>query len=363
MMRRVFEFLRGAKKTEPGRPAAATPSVVEPARDAAAASYEASLAQTIDFYNNTDFNKYSGIFDYWGSTYIQPMRREIGAANSMEFFAVALRDSARNCGATFPHFCSVGAGDCSNEIAIASFLIELGLEDFTIECLELNGDLLERGRQAAVAAGLEKHFTYVVTDLNAWTTEAKYHGIMVHHALHHVVNLEGLLDAIKGSLLPGAYFVVADMIGRNGHMRWPEALAHLQRFWQELPPNYRYNRLLSRQEDVYENYDCSPVAFEGIRAQDILPLLIERFSFHKFLAFGNVVDVFVDACFGPNFNVENEWDRKFIDRVHAFDEQAFLSGELTPTQMNAVLAVEPATEPYYVRGLSPERSVRHPDRD
>ena len=44
-------------------------------------------------------------------------------------------------------------------------------------------------------------------------------------------------------------------------------------------------------------------SFEGIRAQDILPLLVERFTFDEFIGFGNVIDPFVDRSFGPNFDI------------------------------------------------------------
>ncbi len=66
-------------------------------------------------------------------------------------------------------------------------------------------------------------------------------------------------------------FVTNDMIGRNGHQRWPEALEIVNQYWHELPEAYRYNKLLSRYEPEYMNWDCSTEGFEGIRAQDILP--------------------------------------------------------------------------------------------
>ena len=83
---------------------------------------------------------------------------------------------------------------------------------------------------------------------------------------------------------------------------------------------------MSHYEDEYMNHDCSTEGFEGVRAQDVLPLLVERFDFHLFIAFGNVVNVFVDRSIGYSFDLERERDRQFIDQVHAFDEQAILKG-------------------------------------
>jgi hypothetical protein len=184
---------------------------------------------------------------------------------------------------------------------------------------------------------------------------------MANQSLHHVLNQEGLFDAIKHAIDPDGYFVTSDIIGRNGHQRWPEALTEVQRFWAELPAEYRYNRQLNRHEEIYENWDCSNEGFEGIRAQDVLSLLLERFHIHVFIAFANVVDIFVDRSFGHNFNAQAEWDRRFIDRLHAFDEERLRSGKLTPTHLMAVMATTPLPNPHWSRGLNPVACVRKPD--
>lgn len=71
-----------------------------------------------------------------------------------------------------------------------------------------------------------------------------------------------------------------------------------------------------------------------------------------------MIDVFIDRSFGHNFDATADWDRAFVDRVHAFDEQALRGGILTPTHMLAVLGKEVPAQRLYARGLSPERSVR-----
>lgn len=195
-------------------------------------------------------------------------------------------------------------------------------------------------------------------DFNTWKAAKQYAAVIANQALHHVLELEHLFDQVKESLRPDGYFVASDMIGRNGHQRWPEALAEVQRFWRDLPKEYRWNRALHRYEEEYMNHDCSEDGFEGIRSQDVLPLLLNRFDFHVFIAFGNVINPFIDRSIGYSFDVQREWDREFIDRVHAFDEKAILGGNLTPTQMFAVMTPEPCSEHHYSRGLSPMSCVR-----
>ena len=298
------------------------------------------------------------IFHYWAHTYVRPMAAEYGFTSAEDLYAKYLGLWAKAHPAETPVFLSLGAGNCDAEVRVAQMLRRAGLARFTIECLDLNPLMLRRGRELAKDSGVEENFEFTEGDFNSWKAAKRYSAVIANQALHHVLEFEHLLDEIKRSLRPDGYFVTSDMIGRNGHLRWPEALREVRRFWRELPTGYRWNRALERYEEEYINHDCSTDEFEGIRAQDILPLLLERFDFHLFVAFGNVINVFVDRSFGFNFDAAAEWDRGFIDRVHAFDEQAIVNGTLTPTQMSAVMTPEPCAEHHYSRGLTPAQCIR-----
>ena len=118
---------------------------------------------------------------------------------------------------------------------------------------------------------------------------------------------------------------------------------------------------IKRQEDEYINHDCAEERFEGIRAQDILPLLNKVFHFELFIPFANVVTVFIDRPFGHNFDAKGEWDRDFIDRLHARDDAAILKGEIKPTQMLAVLRNQSVETTLLHPELTPEFCIRKPD--
>lgn len=329
----------------------------------AARVYARRLQQELAIYADcVDVNALPAIFHYWSDTYVRPMIEVVGASNPDQFFARSLLESARRSGSDRPVFVSIGSGNCDTEVRVSKLLREHGLDDFIIHCLDVNPAMLERGIALARDEGVEAHIRPLIGDFNAWQPERAYDGVMANQSLHHVLGLEALFAAVDRALAPGALFVVSDMIGRNGHMRWPEALAAVRRFWSELPSAYRYNRQLARHEDEYENWDCSNEGFEGIRAQDILPLLIRSFNFETFIAFGNVIDVFVDRSFGHNFDAEAAWDREFIDRVHAYDEAELAAGRLTPTHMLAVLGRERPAAPFYSRGLQPAACVPPPLR-
>lgn len=327
--------------------------------------YEARIASELQIFAEQEVvHDLPDIFHYWSHRYLLPMQQAMGFEGPHDFFAKFLVESVRRArsGGALPRLLSIGAGNSESEVRIALRMRELGLRDFRLECLELNPAMRERGRQLAAEAGVSNCVIPVDGDFNRWRGESgSYAAIMANQSLHHVLELEHLFESIRDALAPGALFLTADVIGRNGHQRWPEARSVLDGFWQELPPSHRYNVQLRRQENTFLDWDCSVGNFEGIRAQDVLPLLRRYFQFELFLPWGNIVLPFIDRGFGPHFDADAEWDRNFIDRVHARDEAEMQAGRIKPTQLYAVMAVQ-ATGPCVQRGhLSPEFCTREPD--
>jgi hypothetical protein len=301
------------------------------------------------------------ITHYWSNKHLVPILAPLGFTNAMEMFRMYM---VRVCREKMPETCwflSIGAGDSAPEINMAEWLIENDIHNFVFECLDLNSEVLDRGEQSACAKGLRENFKFTNADVNSWHPARQYMIILAVQALHHFVELEALFDKIDRALHVDGFFLTDDMIGRNGHQRWPEALAFVAEFWKELPEKYTYNHSLKRFEKKYQNWDCSMYGFEGIRAEDIMPLLVKRFHFDLFIGFGNVVDIFVDRSFGPNFDPENEWDRNFIDRVQALDQSELETGRLKPTHIYAALTKKPVAKPKCHKHMTPEFCVRWPD--
>jgi ubiquinone/menaquinone biosynthesis C-methylase UbiE len=321
-------------------------------------TYAARLRSEIETYRDcVDVNDLPQIFHYWSNKYLAPKFAQLGFSHPDQFFAKYLHEGAAEVGGPTA-FASVGAGNCDTEVRVAKLLRQRGLANFTIECLDINADMLKRGRDLADAEGVGDAVSFTEADFNRWSPRKRYHAVMANQSLHHVVNLEGLFDAVHRAIDGGGSFVVSDIIGRNGHQRWPEALEIVQEFWQELPQAYRYNRQLKRQEERFLDWDCAVGTFEGIRAQDILPLLVERFEFDVFAPFANLIDPFIDRGFGHNFDAQAEWDKGFIDRVHARDEEEIRLGRIKPTHMMAVMRVGANAREEYLDGLTPRGCIR-----
>ena len=320
-----------------------------------------TLSERVRFHRCPTVHALPDIFHYWSNRYLRPKLETFGASHPEAFF-LRYMELCRAEGAPGPHrFLSIGAGDCEIEVGLARSLAQRDGRPFVIECLDMNRTILERGLKRAEAEGVAAHIVPVATDVNRWQPQGRYDAVLANQSLHHIVGLENLFDGVARSLAPGGRFVVSDMIGRNGHKRWPEALAIVEEFWATLPSAYRVDRQRNVQEGRFPDTDYSTRGFEGIRAQDILPLLVERFAFDAFVGFANVIDPFVDRSFGPNFSVDRDWDREFIDRVHARDEAALGRGEITPTHMLAVMCVGREGENRFADGRSPRQSIRPPD--
>lgn len=295
------------------------------------------LSSTESSRENTGVQELPDIFHYWSNKHLAAEMARFGFDNAEAFFFDQTRTCLKKSKNQRISILSIASGDCAFEIRIVQNLLRWQLSNFVIECLDVNPDLLKTGKETVDEAGLGDYFIFTRADPNRWVSFKRYGIIFANQSLHDVQNLEGLFDSVKRALKPGGLFIVSDMIGRNGHSHWPETIDAVKPFWDELPESYRYNRMLNRQEEQFINHDGSTEGFGLPRSQDILPLLLKRFKFKFFFPYGNIIFVFIDRSFGHNFDVEADWDRNFIDRVHARDEAGILGGELKPGSMLAVL--------------------------
>jgi len=323
-------------------------------------------AQIRQYEAQPEIHDLPAIFHLWSNSYLAlRMRSVFGTSDTAEFYAGFILESFERTG--IRRLVSIGSGDASIEIAVAHALRARGLSGFRIDCLELSPVLVERAEQSVTQAGLAQEIFPQICDLNRWQPDATYGAVMAHHSLHHIVDLEHLFDAIDTALAADGYFVTQDIIGRNGHMRWPESVAVIDRIWRQLPVRFKYHRQLRRLEHEYENWDCSTEGFEGIRAQDILPLCVERFEFRRFLGWASLVEILIDRGFGPNFDPADPFDREILHQAQLLEDRLIDTGYLKPTAMAAVMAKrasEPSPgDPIVFRQRTPEFGLRPPDAD
>lgn len=196
-----------------------------------------------------------------------------------------------------------------------------------------------------------------------------YHGVFAHHSLHHVSDVDGLFQYLSNSMHNDAIFVIADMIGKNGHSRWPEQMEELEKLWPKVPgpvfdyiskcyitiiPNYEYHKCLNKLDS----------AQEGIKSEDLLPRLVKMFQFERFVAYGGLDFEFVGHRLASNFDPDSSEDKAFLILLHQTQEQALLDGKIKPDQTIATLRTQSyakgQVKPIVWKHLTPDFCIRDP---
>ena len=303
-------------------------------------NYEEKINEQLEQYASVELlHQLPAIRDYWFEKFIGPRvfhvfygdkpRRGYVYANSFE-------DILRGSSNERASFLSLGSGDCKLEVGIAHELRARGLDQFQFECLELSDALLQKAREEAEKKGVSDLMLFTRTDLNGWSPNRAYDAVMVHQALHHFVELEKIFAGILQCIGTTGIFITCDVIGRNGHLLWPEALGIIESLWKNLSTKKKFHHQFKKNYATFPNFDCSTKGFEGVRAQDILPLLVKNFSFEYFLGYGGLTDPFVGRGFGDNFKPDSAEDREFIDAVQLMNDTLCDVGYLKPTRMMAI---------------------------
>lgn len=325
-------------------------------------SHEDRIKEQIKQYEKVDnmHAQLPDIFSYWQVKYFRDNFRSVCQVNNhIEFYGKPFLEAISATGCN--HVISFGSGDAQVESAVAAYMVKCGCTDFTFHCVELSPFQTDRAKAATDKAGVGHLFEFVECDFNKWVPAGdRFAGAMCHHALHHVLELEHLFTSIRDGLHPKGVFCTLDLIGRNGHMRWPEALKLVEMIWRFLPEEKKYHHILKVVQEEFVNWDCSTEGFEGIRSQDILALLIENFSFRKFFAFGNLIDTFTSRGFGANYSPANPKDAAFIDFIQYLNDLLIDLGHIKPTRMAAVMTLDQDSELRCYRNWTPEFCVRQP---
>jgi SAM-dependent methyltransferase len=326
--------------------------------------YEAKLREQQQQYaSGSEISVLAPIFGYWAQRFVAPRWQAVFSTNSLSRvystpLKALLRAKASHC-----TFVSLGSGSCAEEIGIAQDLRAEGFSNFTIVGLEVAEHLIAEANAAIAREGLAGQVVSQFFDVNRQPIEGPVDAVIANQSLHHFVELERLFDLVEAALVPQGYFLTCDMIGRNGHMRWPETLRYVEAVWANLPDVKKFNWQFRECHHRFVNWDCSSTAFEGVRAQDILPLLIRKFDFEAFVGCGGFIDPFVDRGYGPNYSPENPLDCAFIDLLATANDALLASGEIKPTMIFAYMVKRGrgSTRPRVIAHLTPEFCVRVPD--
>jgi len=291
--------------------------------------------------------------------YVQPRVNEVfGTRTQADFYVRPILEKAAS--GYQVTVLSLGSGNGELELSLAADLLRGGVDSFHIEGLELSTVNVDAANANARAQGLEDKVSFFEGDFNSLAADHERDFVIANQVLHHVSALENLFDALTHILGNGGLLLTRDMVGRNGHLAWPECRELIDRVWNSMPRRYCYSHRENRFLDAPPDRDFSKHSFEGTRAQDILPLMLKRFSFARFYAFGGITEKILNRALGPNFSVDNEDDLAFVNNLELLNDTAINGGLIKPTVMLAHVSIEPRALTCW-RDRTPERCVRVPD--
>lgn len=124
---------------------------------------------------------------------------------------------------------SIGSGDCSTELNIAAILASHKMFPAFV-CFDPSDEASVGFEQQMMrlAAGPHQGFSrapnFTFTKRLSDYARESFDAVFIHHALHHVSDLEGLLAYVQLAIGHHGVVVISDMISRSGHRRWPEQL-------------------------------------------------------------------------------------------------------------------------------------------
>ena len=204
--------------------------------------------------------------------------------------------------------------------------LELARRGLDVTGLDLSPERIARAREEAKGAGLEHLAHYDVADLNTSALPVvRYACVVAHDALHHILEVDALLDRAREALLPGGTLLVSDFRGAGRLEKLAAAaivalLPSAQPYSIKWRLRGRLRALLASERDKRaaleaagdDLHDASP--FESITQESIVPRIAERFE---------IVETFTYCPYWyhavPKLRLPAAWKCALIDAAQAID--------------------------------------------
>lgn len=277
------------------------------------------------------------MFLHWAATFVRPKFEAFGASSPEELYFVEIMRHVETRGRDAPlRVISLGAGNCAMEVQLTVRLQAVGV-DCRVVCVDINARNLETGRQAATDAGVATRMEFLCADCTDLRSDQRFDIAIVNQFFHHVEALETFCANLAGLLHDDGVLLSSDVVGRNGHLLWPDVAKEVDGLWQRLSDDQKRDRGDGRIKQTYQQVDHAAYSNEGVRAQDVVACLLQRFEFDVFLTFGAAIIPFVERRFGFNFSPDVPADVALIEEIARRDDALVCGGEVPAANMFAVL--------------------------
>jgi SAM-dependent methyltransferase len=242
-------------------------------------------------------------------------------------------------GRVAPRVLSLGCGYGGHDLHIAR---SLG-GSYELLAVDLNPGVYYRALQRARAEGLNIRFE--AHDLNRVSLEPGYFDVIYASAsIHHIVNLEHLLEQLHRGLKDDGRLVIGDIIGKTQVEFWRENVEYAAKLVKRLPARFRPvvgRRRIWRRWFVDPYTIISPYVepeiqkgMEGIRQEEIVPLLDRWFRPEKAFYFDAYMRLICTNPFiGHRIDPGKLEDRVVLESLIDEELAVIASGRLRPTEV------------------------------
>lgn len=212
-----------------------------------------------------------------------------------------------------------------------------------IDACDFSEGAVDHARTTAVQEGLE-NIHYFISDLNqAEFAPETYDIVFSGSALHHISNLEHLLDQARGTLIEHGLLIINEYVGPF-QLQWtPQQTRIIDELLHLLPPKYRKR---ASAPETFKDSFSGPASIrdmdaadpsEAIRSDEIIPLIQARFSIKEHKNFGGTILHMLLQDIVGNFDPTNTIDAGFLNLL-IYIERLLIREKILPSDFVLLVA-------------------------
>lgn len=197
---------------------------------------------------------------------------------------------------------------------------------------DISEGALQQARERIRTAGFgDDRFTLEVRDANRLTLDTRYDFILSVGAIHHVENLEGLMEEIARCLDRDGFFVLVEFVGPDRFQWTDDQVEIINGLLGTLDPKYLFNGRVTKfnRPSVEEMIRVDPS--EAVRSSEILGLVRQHFSVTYDRAFNGTLLHMLYPLLNPDLGGGGHPDFDSIVRLLLYFEDVLTQrGVLSP---------------------------------
>jgi 2-polyprenyl-3-methyl-5-hydroxy-6-metoxy-1,4-benzoquinol methylase len=232
---------------------------------------------------------------------------------------------------------SIGCGDGSLE----RHAIKLNICS-KFDAYDISKKSISIATEQSKKEGIDQSINYYVIDVNKIVLEnEKFDFIFFGSSLHHIKNLECVLEECKKSLKPDGILVLNEYIGPSQFQWTDQQLTIINELLEIIPPRLKIDSItgmmrtnVSRPSIEYMNKNDPS---EAIRSAEIISLVSKNFSVIERFNFGGTILHMLLHSIVNNFNPSDENDLGIL-KLLGYIEQKFIDNDILPSDFALIVA-------------------------